>query len=313
MRLLFSQRYHRAIEQTALVVDVPDAARRKIWAWLSANNTSLGIQRDPNDNWISNSSILEETESDLLTEHGWERLPVTPYPPDTQYHKALRLLVLDGQGPFVFDTIEVASSYMDAAEKDTLRQKINQIFELHDCPWRMSDGEFFKLDTDFVGARLATTAHDTLAANQFAGAANEYAKARQYLATGDVREAIFFAGHSFESVMKVLTNLEHANGDRLIKELGLQGFFNDLPESVRSGFMDQVLKALPFLRNKLGGHGQGKGVVTIPPAYGDLAIQIAAAFQNFLITRHLERSPPPPLAQEPVKEKKFSLEDDIPF
>ncbi|RWA58061.1 AbiJ-NTD4 domain-containing protein [Mesorhizobium sp.] len=313
MRLLFSQRYHRAIEQNALIVDVPDAARRKIWAWLSANNTSLGIQRDPNDNWISNSSILEETEGDLLTEHGWERLPVTPFPPDTQYHKALRLLVLDGQGPFVFDTVEVALGYMDVAEKDALRQKVNQIFELHDCPWRMSDGEFFKLDADFVGARLATTVHDTLAANQFAGAADEYAKARQYLATGDVREAIFFAGHSVESVMKVLTNLEHANSDRLIKELGTQGFFNDLPESVRGGFTDQVLKALPFLRNKLGGHGQGKGIVTIPPAYGDLAIQIAAAFQNFLITKHLERSPPPPPAPEPVKEKQFSDDDDIPF
>ena len=55
--------------------------------------------------------------------------------------------------------------------------------------------------------------------------------------------------------------------------------------------MDQVFKALPFLRNKLGGYGQGMDVVAIPPAYGDLAIQIAAAFQNFLITKHLERSP----------------------
>ncbi|HEY0120830.1 MAG TPA: hypothetical protein VGC14_03535 [Rhizobium sp.] len=315
MRLLFSQRYHRAIEQGTIAVEITDAARRKVWAWLSTNNTSLGIRRDPNDNWVSNSSILEETESGLLTENGWDRLPVTPYPADTQYHAALRLLVLDGQGFFVFDTIEVASSYMDAPEKDALRQKVNHIFELHDCPWRMSDSEFFKLDADFVGARIAASAHDSLAANHFAGAANEFAKARQYLGTGDVREAIFFAGHSFESVMTVLTNLEHANGDRLIKELGAQGFLDDLPESVRGGFMDQVLKALPFLRNKLGGHGQGKSVVAIPPAYGDLAIQIAAAFQNFLITKHLERSPPPPppLAPEPVKGKQFSFDDDNPF
>lgn len=312
MRLPFSQRYRRAIDQTALVVDIPDTARRKIWAWLAANNTSLGIQRDPNDRWISNSSILEETESDLLIEHGWDRLPVTPYPADAQNHAALRLLMLDGQGWFVFDIIEIASGYMEPAEKDALRQKVNQIFELHDCPWRMSDGEFFKLDADFIGAGLAANAHDTLAANQFAGAADEYAKARRYLGAGDVREAIFFAGHSFESVMTVITKLEHANGDRLIKELGAQGFFDDLPESVRAGFMDQVFKALPFLRNKLGGHGQGKDVVAIPPAYGDLAIQIAAAFQNFLITKHLERSPPSP-APEPTKEEQFALDDDIPF
>jgi hypothetical protein len=172
MRLLFSQRYHRAIERAALVVDIPDAARRKIWTWLSANNTSLGIQHDPNDNWVSNSSIIEETESDLLTEHGWERLPVTPYPADTQYYSAMRLLILDGPGFFVFDAIEIASGYMDATEKDALRQKVNQIFELHDCPWRMSDGEFFKLDADFVGARHAANAHDILAENQFAGAAD---------------------------------------------------------------------------------------------------------------------------------------------
>ncbi len=305
--MLFSQRYFRAIENNVLVVDIRDAARRKLWAWLSANNASLGIRRDPNDNWISNSSVLEETERELLVEHGWERLPVSPRPTDPEYHAALHLLVLDGPGPFVFDTIEIAASNMDSGERDAFRQKVNQIFELHDCPWRISDGEFFKLDADFVGAKLAATGHDALAANQFAGA-----KARQYLGTGDIREAIFFAGHSFESVMKVLTKLEHANGDKLIKELGSQGFFDDLPEYVRNGFMDQVLKALPFLRNKLGGHGQGAAVVDIPPAYGDLAIQIAAAFQNFLITKHLERSPAP-VTPLPAKNAPSSLDDEIPF
>lgn len=44
--------------------------------------------------------------------------------------------------------------------------------------------------------------------------------------------------------------------------------------------MDQVLKALPFLRNKLGGHGHDKGIMAISPIHGDIAI----AFQNFLIT-----------------------------
>lgn len=310
-RMLFSQRYMRAIEGNALTVDIPEPARRKLWAQLSAFNTPMRIQRDPYDNWVSSTSVLEETESDLLTEHGWQRLPVTPYPADTQYHEALRLLVLRGDGPYVFDTMEVASSYMDPTEKDTLRRKINQIFELHDCPWRISDGEFFKLDADFVGAKFAAGAHDSLAANQFAGAANEFAKARQYLGMGDVREAIFFAGHSFESVMNVLTKLENANGDRLIKELGAQGYFDDLPQTMRAGFMDQVLRTLPFLRNKLGGHGQGKDVVAIPGAYGDLAIQIAAAFHNFLITKHLERAPP----SEPVpaKQTERSADDDIPF
>lgn len=313
MRLLFSQRYRRPLLQKQLQVDIPDEARRKIWMWLAANNASLGIQRDPNDRWISNSSILEEAESDLLLEHGWDRLPLGARSTGGQPHSALRQFFLSLDGELVFDAIEVASRYFDTPEREALRQKLNQIFELHDCPWRMADGEFFKLDADFVGAQLAVTAHESLAANQFAGASHEYAKARLYLASGDVREAIFFAGHSFESVMSVLSGVQHANGDRLIKELGNQGFFDDLPEAARAGFMDQVLRALPFLRNKLGGHGQGKDVVAIPPVYGDLAIQIAAAFQNFLIAKHLERAPVRNQTAEPAVERQLQLDDEPPF
>ncbi|TGP30189.1 hypothetical protein EN828_28060 [Mesorhizobium sp. M2D.F.Ca.ET.185.01.1.1] len=308
--MLFSQRYMRAIDQGRLVVEIPEAARRKLWSWLQANNSPLHLQRDPNDRWISQSSILDEVSSDLLVEHGWDRLPVLRTP--SERPGELRLLVQEGAASWVFDTVELAARYMDAAEKEALRQKLNQIFELHDCPWRLSDGEFFKLDGDFIGARLAMTAHDALTANRFEGAGDEFAKARQYLGAGDVREAIFYSGHSFESVMKVLTGLDHANGDKLIKELAQQGFFDDLPEAVRNGFTDQVLKALPFLRNKLGGHGQGAAVVNIPPVYGDLAIQIAAAFHNFLISKHLERSTPPP--PEPLREPAArELTEEIPF
>jgi hypothetical protein len=127
--MLFSQRYFRAIENNMLVVGIADAAWRKLWAWLSANNASLGIRRDPNDSWISNSSVLEETGRELLIEHGWEHLPVSPHPTNTEYHAALHLLVLDGAGPFIFDTIEIAASNMDSVERDALRQNPPQSAE----------------------------------------------------------------------------------------------------------------------------------------------------------------------------------------
>lgn len=311
MRLLFSQRYRRAIQQKLLHVDLPDEARRQVWNWLTANDISFRVQRDPGNSFASVSSILGETERDLCIDHGWERLPRGAYSTGAQSHPGLRQLFLGSAGHLVFDAVEIASLHLQTPERDTFRQRVNKILEMHECPWRLADGEFFKLDADFVGARVATTAHETLTANRFAGAAHEYAKARQYLASGDVREAIFFAGHSLESVMKVLSGLEQANADHLIKELGTQGFFDDLPELVRPGFMDQVLKALPFLRNKLGGHGQGKDVVPIPPAYGDLAIQIAAAFQNFLIAKYLQRSAAPVETTDNLTQHQ--PEDEPPF
>lgn len=311
---LFSQRYFRALQQKTLTADIPEPARRKLWSWLAANNASLRIQRDPNDGWISNSSILEEAESELLVEHGWERIPDAPARGGGSPFDGLHHLVVHGDAPFVFDAMEMVARWMDAPLREKFRRKANQILELHSCPWRISDGKFFKIDGEFIGARLASSAHDALAANQFAGAADEYSKARQYLGAGEIREAIFYAGHSFESVMKVLTGLEQANADKLVKRLLRNGYFDDLPESVRDGFTDQVLKALPFLRNKLGGHGQGAAVVNIPHSYGDLAVQLAAVFQNFLIAKHLERARPSPVTPSPLPNAAAPQEDDeIPF
>lgn len=300
--MLFSQRYHRALEQRTLKVELPENVRRKLWSWLSANNTSLRLQRDPNDNWISNSSILEEAEAEMLIEHGWDELPSTSH---VEANSAFREFFLNGDAEFVFDVVELVGNWMSPEERETTRQKVNQIFVQHSCPWRLTDGEFFKLDQDFIGVQLSLSAHDALTTNGFTGASQEYAKARQYAGSGDIREAINFAGHSFESVMKVLTGLDHVNADRLIKELAAKGYFDDLPQAVRAGFADQVLKALPFLRNKLGGHGQGAVVIDIPSVYGELAIQLAATFHNFLIAKHLQRCPL--TSPQPV------YDDEIPF
>jgi hypothetical protein len=307
--MLFTQRYHRVLENGTIEVEIPIAARNKIWAWLVAHNNSMGIQRDPNDRWISNSSILEEAELELLIEYGWQKIPGATESGNGEFHASLQHLVLNGGAAYVFDVIELTGRFMDQSEKEALRQKTNLILEMHDCAWRLSDGEFFKLDADFVGARLAIDAHDTLSANRFVGAADEFARARQYLASGEIRDAIYYAGHSFESVMKVLTGLENANADRLIKDLQSKGYFDDLPESTRAGFADQVLKTLPFLRNKLGGHGQGAAVLLIPSVYGDLAVQLAAVLHNFLISKHLERTPALPIPLEP----KELEEDEVPF
>ncbi len=161
---------------------------------MTRHDASVRIQRDLNDNWIDNSSVLAEVEIDLKAEHGWDVIP--SFLADDQHTNAaaLKHLVTAGLGQFVLDAIEMQYGWLDTDEKEVFRKKINEVLELHGCPWRLSDGEFFKLDSDFVGARLAATAHEALAANQFAGAADEYAKARQELGAGDVKDAILHAG-----------------------------------------------------------------------------------------------------------------------
>ena len=134
--MLFSQRYIRSLEQKRLDVQIPDIARRKLWTWLTAHNQQMRIHRDPNDNWTDDSSTLEEVESDLLMEHGWERIPGAPQHReiDSGNFQALRHLVLHGDGQFVFDTLELSARFMDRPEEEKFRKKINEIFELHECP-----------------------------------------------------------------------------------------------------------------------------------------------------------------------------------
>lgn len=311
--MIFSQRYHRALRDKRLTVSISDDVRPKLATCLADYNSSVGVQRDPNDNWISNSSVVEEAIIELMSEHGWDEIPGTDAVRAGEYYDAFKHLVRHAEGHVVFDFIELAMAQMDQEDREKCRIRINKIFDLHECAWRIADGEFFKLDADFMGVRLAANAHDALAANCFVGAADEYAKARLELGSGDVKDGIFYAGKSFESVMKVMTGMQHATADQLIKAMLSQKYFDDLPESIRSGFAAQVMKTLPFLRNKLAGHGQGAEIVDVPPVYGELAIQLAASFHNFLISKHLERRPPEPVESIPPASVASPIDDDIPF
>lgn len=70
---------------------------------------------------------------------------------------------------------------------------------------------------------------------------------------------------------------------------------------------------LPFLRNRLAGHGQGAAVVEVPLIYGELTMQLAATFHNFLISKHLERTPPEPPEAKTGTVGLSWMTDDIPF
>jgi len=308
--MIFSQRYRRALAEQRLAVELTEDVRRKLWAQLERFDRDFYIQRDQSDNWKERTTALKEVGLDLLVEHGWTDLPAGEHGGP---YSDLRSFFLVSDGPIIFDICEMMFGYLDQSDEHGLRVKINDIMDVHVCPWRCADREFFKLDSDFVGARLVDSAHDALAKNGFAGAAHEFAHARMDLATGDTKDAIFYATKSFESTLKVLTGLSHANADRMIKAFVANGHIDDLPEEVRASFGEQVLKTLPALRNKLAGHGQGANVVEVAHAYAELAIQLAAAFQNFLIAKHLERSPTEPAPPATVDWTSDPAIDEVPF
>lgn len=311
--LIFSLRYKRALETNVFSVELPTRLRERVLSQIKKYNSPLHVQRDPNDNWIDRSDALEEAESDFLTEHGWTRIPNLPDSNKIQSGDQICWIIKNGAAPLVFDAIELTFKHMNREDAEQFRQKLNSFLEIDHRPWRFADGEFFMLNADFVGARVAPIAQEALAANNFAGAADEFAKAQRELANGEVKNAIRDACNSFESVLKVLTGNTKGTCDNLTQDLVSQDYLSDLPEDFRQKFRKDILMSLSVMRNRLGAHGQGTNILEVPQVYGELAVQMAATLHNFLLAKHIARQPlkaTKPKAQElnPIR-----IDDDIPF
>ena len=281
---LFSYRHSRAIREGRFVVEIPVEARTKIWARLDEANRYSG--------GISGPSMLERAWQDMKTEQGWSLPPAVAVDKELpKWQQSYSDLIMgESPGHFVLDLIELACKHAPDRERKSLPIKINEIFSREEVPWCLVDGEFLRVDQDFLGSGLSDTAHQALIDGGFQGAANEFTEARQEQTAGKPKKAILDACKSYESALKVITTGGNVSADGLLRAFMAEGYLDDLPEDTRQGFSDVVLKSLPVMRNKLSGHGQGEGIVTVPAVYGELAIQIASALLNFLIAKHLQRT-----------------------
>ena len=52
--------------------------------------------------------------------------------------------------------------------------------------------------------------------------------------------------------------------------------------------LNEVLKSLPTIRNKLGGHGQGLDPQKVHKSYAEFALHLCGSFIVFLIQRYEE-------------------------
>jgi hypothetical protein len=141
---------------------------------------------------------------------------------------------------------------------------------------------------------------------------------------GDVQGAIHEAGKSFESVAKALLGVTDKAAGDLVQLLSAAGYFDALPVDARSAFLKQVMHAVPGMRNKLGGHGQGREELVLPHAYGKLAVDLAAAVNLFLLELAVERGDAQRDSETPLEHGSVVPEsgdfaappyadDDIPF
>lgn len=191
--------------------------------------------------------------------------------------------------PFLFDVIELQYEELSDGEKTEFQSEINNVFKDSDIPWLLHDGRMIKVDSQQFEQDLKQKAllqlHElTDTAPIFQSAYDEFVKSIEFFQRGDYAEAISNAGKSYESVMKVILHVDRGNADKLTRDLISRGSL-DFPESMAGdGFREKVLMSLPYIRNNsTASHGAGRSTVKVSKDMANLAINLAASLNSYLI------------------------------
>jgi hypothetical protein len=282
---LFSKRHKRALATGELRVEFEQPLRARIWRLLERYNDSY---TDQDGNFASH---LRQLEKDLLDAYGDSTLRVRAPGWDGETidrEASLSYWIGLGAAYGVLDAVEGYRRHIGDSW-GSFRSELNSILSEEESTWRLIDSEFVLLDSVFVHEHIVAHSQSTLHSVRFSGAAQEMLDAQNALVAGDGRAVVHNAGKSFESVMKAALDRDHLTAQQLTDALLAEGFFDDLPEDQRRGFAKQVIAALPWMRNRLGGHGQGRETQPVGGAYARLALGLAAVFNEFIVSLAIER------------------------
>lgn len=213
----------------------------------------------------------------------------------------------------LFDIIEIWCDVLSQGEKSPFQSELNSLMKQYDMPWRLLDGNFIKIDSqqfeqDLKNKALIEMEELSKIQPEFRSAYSEFHEACENLTNKDNKYAILNACKSFESVLKVVLNENRGTPDYLTKMFIESKYMNTLPLDVKkTGFQEKVLMGLPFLRNNIAGHGDGKESYQVPESLANLSINLAAALNTYFIEQYRTY-----VAIEKNQEKQ-EVDDEIPF
>lgn len=316
----FSKRHRRALAEERLALRLGSTVRGRVRRLLERYSRSY--VKTTERNWNYETDTLQDLAGELRDLYGADHLPG-----DGPQGLSIRDYVADAPAECVFDALELFAAHEEALG---FAAELNEVLAEEEVPWRLLDGTMVLLDDTFARSELAGRADSSFRQAGFSGASAELRRARHHVTDGDGRGAVHRAGSAYESVAMALLGKDRGTAAKLLQDLSRDGFFDGLPVKLRERFVREVLEALPWMRNNLGGHGQGEIEAEVPAPYAQLAVDLSASLSNFLITLKLDRegaSPPIPgddadahvsaVASEPADLADFSSaagsEDDIPF
>lgn len=177
-------------------------------------------------------------------------------------------------------------------EPDEAIEELNHRFREHAIGYQFVEGEIIKVDSQYLHVEAVKPALSLLNAAGFQGASDEFLEAHGHYRKGEYADAIADALKAFESTMKAICDTRGwsypagAPAKTLINSMLNNELVPRYMETHLSGLRNTLEAGLPVVRNKLGGHGQGKDPKTVPDYLASYALHLAATNIVFLIESH---------------------------
>jgi hypothetical protein len=176
-----------------------------------------------------------------------------------------------------------------SAFADDAIAELNTRFREHGVGYAFDNGEIIRVDSQLLHAEVVKPALALLREPAYSGAQEEFLKAHEHYRHGRTKEALTECLKALESVMKSIcskrnwTYAPHATAKALLDVLFEKGLIPLFWSSHFSGLRSTLEAGVPTGRNRLGGHGQGPEVVTVPQYLVSYVLHMTGSAIVFLV------------------------------
>jgi hypothetical protein len=162
-------------------------------------------------------------------------------------------------------------------------EELNQRFKQHGIGYQFESGTLIRIDTLLVHNEIIKPVLQLLSSSAYKGANEEFLKAHEHYKHDRYQECLVDALKALESVIKSICDAKgwtYQTSDSIKKLLEIIFDKELLPAFMQSEF--SALRGLleggtSVVRNKLGGHGQGTELISVPGYWARYALNTAAS------------------------------------
>lgn len=166
---------------------------------------------------------------------------------------------------------------------------LNERFKEHGFGYQFESGEIIRVDSTFMHSEVVKTVLNLITSEKFDGANEEFLNAHEHYRHGRNKECLNECLKAFESTLKIICsekNWSYNEKETSIKLIQIcldNGLIPTYTQNQFSSLRSLLESGIPTIRNRLGGHGQGKDITVVDSEITRYALNLTGSNIIFLI------------------------------